>query len=247
MTAGFDQLAPAYQRLWTDTPAGQLQREAVWQHASEFCPAGSHLLDLGCGTGDDALILAARGVRVTGIDASSEMVRIARGRGVDAEVRAIEGIGEINGAFDGVLSNFGALNCVERLADLREPLARLIKPGGSLIVCLMSRICLWETLVYAAHGELKRAVRRWSGEAGSSVVSRVYYPAVRTICHSFAPDFKLVAAHGIGVAVPPSYVTRLSGNSFTRLAALDRRIASLPVLRSLGDHRLLIFRKGLHR
>jgi len=247
VTAGFDQLAPAYQRLWTDTLPGQMQREAVWRYAFELFPAGSHVLDLGCGTGDDALALGARGVRVTGIDASSEMVRIARNRGVDAHVLAIENIAELSGTFDGVVSNFGALNCVENLQALREPLARIVKPGGVMAVCLMSRFCLWETLVFAAHGEFSRAIRRWSGEAASSVIPRVFYPTTRQICRSFAPDFTLVSTHGIGVAVPPSYVTKLSEASIRRLAPFDRRFASSPILRSLGDHRLLIFRTGRHQ
>ncbi len=99
------------------------------------------------------------------------MVRIARGRGVDAHVCRIQNIGELTGVFDGGLSNFGALNCVESLRHLREPLAAMIKPGGWLVVCTMSRVCLWETLWHARHGQFRKAVRRWKGEAASSVAA----------------------------------------------------------------------------
>jgi SAM-dependent methyltransferase len=240
---GFDRLAPAYQNLWTGTQAGRLQRDAVWHHLARLFPAGSRVLDLGCGTGDDALMLAARGVRVTGIDASSEMVRIARSCGVDARLCPIERVGEIGGPYDGVLSNFGALNCVEHLADLRGPLSGIMPSGGWLAVCLMSRLCLWETIWYGLHGRFGEATRRWNGEAASTVTSRVFYPTLRAVCRAFEPDFKLAASHGIGVAVPPSYVTGLSDRTFGFLGSIDKHIASLPGVRSLGDHRLLIFRK----
>jgi hypothetical protein len=107
----------------------------------------------------------------------------------------------------------------------------------------MSRVCIWETLWYGLHGRFGTAIRRWNGEATSSVVSRVFYPTVRAVSRAFMPDFTLVATHGIGVAVPPSFVTGLSARTLERLGSIDRRVASLPGLRSLGDHCLLIFRK----
>jgi SAM-dependent methyltransferase len=244
---GFDRLAPDYQKLWTDTTAGRLQREAVWRHAADLFPACSQALDLGCGTGDDACLLARRGVQVTGIDSSAEMVRIARSRGVDARLCPIERVGAMGGRFAAVLSNFGALNCVERLADLREPLSLVVRPGGWLVICLMSRVCLWETVWYGIHGQFGAAARRWNGEAASSLVSRVFYPSVRALCRSFEPDFRLVSLHGVGVAVPPSYVNGLSIRTLEFLGFIDRYIASLPGLRALGDHRLLIFRNGPHK
>ena len=240
---GFDRLAPAYHDLWTATPSGRRQREAVWRHTAALFPIGSRVLDLGCGIGDDALMLSKRGVHVIGLDASPEMVRVARARGVAARLCPIEEIDQVRETFHCALSNFGAFNCVERLSDLREPLVRLIDPGW-LAICIMSRVCLWETLWYALHGDFVRATRRWKGEAVSSVTPRVFYPTVNAICRALAPDFALAASHGIGVAVPPSYVTGLSDRTIGRLDAIDQRAASWPVLRSLGDHHLLIFRKA---
>ncbi len=244
IATGFDLVAPEYTQLWSGTPAGRFQRESVWRHAAALFPAGSRILDLGCGTGDDALMFTARGVCVTGIDASPEMVRIARNRGVDARAGAIEQLGQLEKPFDGVWSNFGALNCVERVTDLRTALARTVRPGGYLVVCLMSRICLWEICWYAMHGRLRKAARRWNGKATSSLAECVFYPTAREIRHAFAPEFHLESCRGIGVAVPPSYVTGLSSQAMNRLNALDNRIASIPIFRSIGDHHLMIFRRG---
>jgi hypothetical protein len=108
----------------------------------------------------------------------------------------------------------------------------------------MGRFCAWETCWYLAQGHPSKATRRWKGEATSSLVSRVLYPTVGAIARAFAPDFRLVARHGIGVAVPPSYVTGIADSTVEALASFDRNFASLPVLRALGDHQLLIFRNG---
>jgi ubiquinone/menaquinone biosynthesis C-methylase UbiE len=239
----FDRVATSYQTLWSGTPAGEMQREAVWRRIDPLLSAGSQILDLGCGTGDDAVALQMRGTSVTAIDVSPEMIRIARGRGIDASVRRAEDLGSLEGAFDGILSNFGALNCVENLAHLREPLARLTRPGGWLAICLLGRVCAWETAWYLRRGDFARATRRWGGEAASSLSSRVFYPTIGSVRRAFAPDFALHSWHGIGLMVPPSYVTGLSTSAIRRLANLDRRFASLPLLRALSDHRLLLFRK----
>ena len=69
---------------------------------------------------------------------------------------------------------------------------------------------------------------------------QVYYPSVRQLREALLPDFSLVEWSGVGVLIPPSYVTGLSNRSLTRLAGYERRIARMPLFRTLSDHRLLI-------
>ena len=73
--AAFDRVAPRYDELWTNTDVGRLQREAVWRHIDPLFRAGSRIVDLGCGTGADAVHLSGAGVHVSAFDASREMVR----------------------------------------------------------------------------------------------------------------------------------------------------------------------------
>src|ERR1700722_8492122 len=100
MTSAFDQLASGYDRLWTRSPVGHLQREAVWRHIGDLFQPGQTVLDLGCGTGNDALRLMRAGLHVHAIDASREMVSIARDRGVDAVTLPIENCALIEQVFD---------------------------------------------------------------------------------------------------------------------------------------------------
>src|SRR5215208_5404891 len=113
MTAvGFDRLAPKYDALWSDSPIGRSQRQAVWRRIDPLFSRGDRVLDLGCGTGVDAAHLMARGIHLYGVDASMEMVRLARVRGVTADVLPLEDLDALAGPYDGAISNFGVLNCV---------------------------------------------------------------------------------------------------------------------------------------
>ena len=89
----FERLAPRYDELWTDTPVGRAQRDAVWRVIDQLFRAGDCVLDIGCGTGEDAVHLSARGVLVHAVDASPAMVARARERGVAAEVMRAEDLG----------------------------------------------------------------------------------------------------------------------------------------------------------
>jgi SAM-dependent methyltransferase len=238
----FDLIAADYDRNWTLSDAGVAQRDAVWRHWGRLFRRGDNVLDLGCGTGADALRLKNMGVNVVGIDASHEMVRIARSRGVDARFGSIEEIAGLEGSFDGIISNFGALNCVRDVGALRPSLVSLLKPSGVLSMCLMSRFCLFESLHYLAGRRLRKAVRRWPGHSYSATLSLdIFYPGVAQVRRALDPGFRLVRRVGIGLTIPPSYISGVSARSIAIRNRIDRYCGSWPVFRSLADHQLLIF------
>jgi len=243
MAAGvFDALASRYDELWTHSTIGRLQRQAVWQRLDSLFRPGDTLLDLGCGTGEDALHFMNSRIRVLAIDASPEMVRIACSRGVDAITFRIEELGRLPGSFDGVLSNFGALNCIRRLDAIRRPLARLVRPGGYLAICIMGCFCLWETVWYLLRARPQQAIRRWGGcGVTSSLGVQVYYPSITQLQQAFLPDFSLVDWCGVGISIPPSFVTSLSDRVLSGLADFENLVAHRSPWRALGDHRLLVF------
>src|SRR5437660_1167164 len=127
--AAFDILAARYDELWTETAAGRAQRELVWREVDPLFRPGMRVLDLGCGTGADAAHYAERGVAVDAVDASAAMVERANARvGLTARVLPVEAVGALSESFDGVLSNFGVLNCVE--TRQAEGLRHVVRPGG---------------------------------------------------------------------------------------------------------------------
>jgi len=205
----FDQLAPQYAQLWSETSAGRSQRAEVWREIDGLFGPGHSVLDLGCGTGDDALHLGGQGVNVLGVDASEQMVEAARNRGVTARQLPIEEIAKLDGPFNGAISNFGTLNCVEDLAGVARQLANLLAGGAPFALCVMGRLSAVETLRYLRQGDLKRATRRWSGRAEWRGIS-VYYRSARELRRALAPRFILERHESIGRGDHQLYIFRRS-------------------------------------
>lgn len=257
----FDQIADSYDELFTRSVIGRAQRAAVWRVLTETFHPGDHVLELNCGTGEDALFLARTGISVTACDASPAMIDMARKR------RAAEGPGspiefqtrrteEIRGLqaeilfFDGVLSNFSGLNCVQDLQQVARNLAPMMKQRAKLVLCLSTRICIWEICWFSGHLNFSKALRRIRGSAvariGEATVS-VWYPTVKDVQRAFAPWFRLDLVRAIGLCVPPSYLEHWAAkhpHSISYLASADRILARIPVLRRLGDHVLLRLEKA---
>jgi ubiquinone/menaquinone biosynthesis C-methylase UbiE len=230
----FDRVAARYDALWTTTPIGRAQRDLVWRDMDPLFQPGQRILDIGCGTGEDAAHFTSRGVTVHATDASRAMIEIAHARGITAAVCRAEDLVQLGGMFDGAISNFGALNCVEDLPAVARSLAALVRPGGRVAICLLGRFCAWETLYYGARMQWSKAFRRWSGYAPPA-----YYPKISQVRAAFAPAFELQRWTGIGLCVPPSYV-HLPAFVVGCFAACDRLLARLPLLRAIADHRLLL-------
>ena len=74
--APFDAVADDYDSSFTDTAVGRLHRATVWRHLDAVLEPSSKILELGCGTGEDALRLARRGHRVLATDVSTAMRRV---------------------------------------------------------------------------------------------------------------------------------------------------------------------------
>ena len=243
--APFDRIAAGYDSLWTDTSIGRAQRDAVWRVTDRFFRRGDQILDIGCGTGSDAIYLQRRGIHVTAIDASPAMVRIAHSRGVSATRLAVEELDKVTHIYDGILSNFGVLNCAASPEAMAASLARRLRPGGYAILCLLNRACVWEMAWFAVQLRIGTALRRLRPHgAQASLGLRVSYPAARALRCAFAPAFELVESRGIGIFVPPSYV-RLPAAAVRVAARADRWMESLPLMRSIGDHRLFVFQRRL--
>ncbi len=92
---------------------------------------GERVLDLGCGDGTLTWLLAERGCRVLGVDASAAMVEVARQRSL--EVRCLDGEAlDYEGGFDAVFSN-AALHWMTRPDAVIGGVWRALRPGGRFV------------------------------------------------------------------------------------------------------------------
>jgi ubiquinone/menaquinone biosynthesis C-methylase UbiE len=255
----FDHLAEDYDQIFTNSLIGRAQRDAVWKVLTRTFRTNDRILELNCGTGEDAIFLAGNGISVFALDASQQMIARAEQRlqhispqlPVFFHELQTERIGELRSAsqFDGAFSNFSGLNCIADLGAVASSLAGLVKQNGRLVLCFSTRFCLIEVLYYLSVRRWRKALRRCKGYTDVTIDGAqftVYYPTLRKIRRSFAPDFRLDSCTGIGVTVPPSYLeawARKHPRLFLLLRRLEERVATLPVLRSTGDHVLLCFER----
>jgi SAM-dependent methyltransferase len=101
--------------------------------------AGEHVVDVGCGTGNAALLAAARGARVTGVDPALRLLEVAREQAAAQGLEATFVAGEAaalplpDGAADVVLSVFGVIFAPDASGAAAE-LARVTAPGGRIVL-----------------------------------------------------------------------------------------------------------------
>jgi SAM-dependent methyltransferase len=255
--APFDAVALQYDDTFTSSAVGRAQRLAVWKELAKLFRPGDRVLEIGCGTGEDACFLAQRGVRVTACDSSSRMIAVTRrkiaGYGLQKLVNPVEVGAEhicnlsTSEPFHGAFSNFGVLNCVPDLGRLAKDLASLLNPNAHALLCWMGPTCIWEIAWYLAHGDREKAFRRLQPDgitarlaAAASV--HVRYPSVRSLAQTFAPHFRVKSVVGVGVAVPPSYAeawAQRHPNWLRFCEGVDGLLGKSPGIRLLGDHVLV--------
>jgi hypothetical protein len=148
--------------------------------------------------------------------------------------------------YDGVFSNFGALNCLPDRRQLAGALAGLVRPRSQVVIVLMGPICPWEIAWHLAHRQVGTAFRRFrSGvraHVGGGETTRVWYPSPRRVRREFWPHFRHLETVGIGTWLPPSYLSHLVERwpgIFGRLAALDSRLGGRFPWTWLNDHYLI--------
>jgi SAM-dependent methyltransferase len=219
----FDELAAGYDAAFTESAIGKTLRALVWARLEQAFEAPKRVLELGCGTGEDALCLARRGVEVVAVDASSQMIQVARqkarasdscnrahGEAVRVEFHClpIERLAPaLDGqAFDGVLSNFGAINCVSNLPAVVADVASRLRPGAPLVWVVMGRYVPWEWLWYLLQGSWTKAWRRLNRGGVSWRGMHILYPSPAELTALLRPHFAIQRIAPIGVALPPSYV-----------------------------------------
>lgn len=131
--ASYDDFAWFYSRYWNEEfhSVAFPILERIWLNR---LPEGARILDVCCGTGYLAALLTGCGRRVTGVDASAEMIRYARGAAPEAEFHVAEADSfEFPAIFDGAVSTFDSLNHLltyEALEAAFRNTAAALAPGG---------------------------------------------------------------------------------------------------------------------
>lgn len=164
LPAFWDQIAHDYAAKPVEDPAAFARKiEVMRRHMRPT----DRVIDLGCGTGSLALLLAPYAAEVHGVDFSQEMVRIANGKlaaakapGVHFHVAdAANGPLPFADASADLVSACSLLHLVEDRPATLARIFRLLRPGGTFVT---STVCLAESWI--PYGPLL-TILRWAGKA----------------------------------------------------------------------------------
>ena len=263
MQSPFDIMAETYDTDFTHTNIGQLQRKRVWEFllpVLESYQRPLRILEINCGTGEDALELSRLGHSVSATDASEMMISKAQQKAaltgkttVNFQVCSFDHLNSqfAEDRFDLVFSNFGGLNCIGKrdLEKLGQQLSQLLKNDGKLFFVIMGNLCLWEIFYFSIRGKFRTAFRRrrrsvlfQTGEAGIPV----FYYSPENLKKIFKPIYTHCSSHPVGLFIPPSYLEKTSKARkgwLNKLVGLENRIGGLTIFSNLADHFCIIFQK----
>lgn len=205
-------LSPAY-AAWRQSDLGRitdaLEQELILDLVGP--PSGLKVLDVGCGDGILALELSRRGARVAGADASDRMIAAARaranqeGQDIPFQIAKAETLPFDTASFDVVVA-ITVLCVIEDAEAALQEMARVLKPGGRLIIGELGRYSSWA------------ALRRVKGWFGSPVWRRARFRSAADL-RRLATQAGLtnVEVHG-AIFYPPA------GIAARMLARVDRKI-----------------------
>jgi ubiquinone/menaquinone biosynthesis C-methylase UbiE len=256
----FSRQSAIFDELYGNDRIIAYKRERVRSHILQHLPLQARLLELNCGTGEDALYFAANGFRVHATDISSGMMEVFQekirsaqgGELVTTEQCSFLALEELKdrGPYDHIYSNFGGLNCTGDLGKVLDSFDSLLLPGGKVTLVIISSFSLWESLL-VFRGKFRTAFRRFFSRRGrkANVEGRTFscfYYKPSFISNHLLEKFEQVALEGLCTIVPPSYIENF-GEKHPRLfrwlkAAEDRNKSRWP-WKVWGDYFIITLKK----
>jgi ubiquinone/menaquinone biosynthesis C-methylase UbiE len=222
----FNNRAPDYDREYADqTPGGfalRVRREKVM---SLFDQPGGGVLDVGCGPGVMVESILKSGCKFWGVDPSTQMIEIARGRFPEGPQVNFQCAGALqlpfaDNRFDAVLC-MGVIDALQdRPAAIREML-RVLKPNGTLIITfanLLNPYAWWKAYCFYPLVEVWHGVR--ARLRGASVIGQRAAGKTRAL-YSLANAHRALASEGATVLETIGYYYNPC------LAPLDEMMPSL--------------------
>jgi SAM-dependent methyltransferase len=245
---------------FSHTPIGRLQRSVVQNYLKTKIHPGYAVLELNCGTGEDAIWLAQNGCTVLATDRSPEMVKITSAKvhaanlqhRIQTQVLDLRNLPAQLPQFDLVLSNFGGLNCLspDDLNFFGKKIPALLKPAGLFVAVVMGRFCWWESLYFSLKGRFRQAIRRWNGGPVDAALNaetsvRTWYFAPSEFSRFFT-TFQIQTRQPVGFWLPPSYLNPWFGRRpqlLRSLFFLEKKCRGR-LWAAAADHVMLVFLNG---
>jgi ubiquinone/menaquinone biosynthesis C-methylase UbiE len=168
----FDAEANVYDKLILSNPSMKYAYLIAQNYLLNSFSKGDKVLDIGCGTGLQAIPLALQGCEVVAIDVSTEMLNILQKKVKELSLTNIkiynlpasklEKLLNIYGKdyFDGVYSFFGPLNAEPFIISFKEGLLKLLKKNGLFISLILNKINIYNIKSKESIGKYKGFIYR---------------------------------------------------------------------------------------
>ncbi len=151
----FDSYAKDYDADFSFSPIGKMQRERVYHFLTPHLKPNLTILEINCGTGEDAKLLSALGNKMDASDISEEMIAVCKQKQIKnvnfdtCDARNLLSHYKAN-TYDLIFSNFGGLNCLseQELESFISDANQLLKKDGILACVIMGRKCRWENFFF---------------------------------------------------------------------------------------------------
>ena len=232
-------------------------RDRVRKEVANYMLPQSTVLELNCGTGIDSVYFAKQGHSVLATDNAEGMLNTLNQKIAQNNIQHIETMRcSFNNLeniqerqFDYVFSNFGGLNCTDKLDKVLTDIDRLLKPGGYFSLVIMPTVCPWEMLMLFK-GYFKTAFRRFKKHGADAHLEGVHFQ-----CYYYNPSyitsrmqgrFQLKSLKALSLTVPPPYIEHFMEKHpkmFKRLARLEDRLCRVAPFNNWGDHYIITMQK----
>lgn len=256
----FTKQSKVFDKLYDADKIIQYKRQRVREHILQYTKHNDFMLELNCGTGEDALFFAGKGFRVHATDISSGMLGELNKKVVEMNIERCISIEQCSfteldflregGTFNYIYSNFGGLNCTGKLEKVLGSFDKLLAPGGVVTLVIISNFCLWESLLLFK-GRFKTALRRFfSGRGRKAHVEGNFFK-----CWYYSPSFikkqlkhryEFLSLEGLCTLVPPSYIENFAEKYpavFRFFVREENRLKDKWPWNRLGDYFIISFRK----
>lgn len=262
----FDILAKSYDKDFTRSCIGQLQRKRVWKLADQVLQSNNRpldILEINCGTGEDAFHFSAMGHNVIATDASGIMIEKANQKAGLLKINtdklqfihcSFTRLPECfpDKKFDLIFSDFGGINCIneKEITQLSHDLSMMMAPGGQLFLVVLGRFCLWETGYYAGKKKLTTAFRRWKKNISFEVDGHempIFYYSPGHLRKLFCASFNCKQTFPVGLFIPPSYLENQFSNRgqlLNKLNLWEDLWGKYSLFSSFADHFCIIFERN---
>jgi ubiquinone/menaquinone biosynthesis C-methylase UbiE len=256
----FSKQSKVFDELYDSDQIIAYKRQRVREHLLQFLKPQSTILELNCGTGEDAIYFAEQGHHAHATDISVGMLEELKAKvevkqinqNISTELCSFTHLHELKnkGPYDAAFSNFGGLNCTDELDRVLYTLSPLIKPKGTITLVIISKFCLWETLL-VFKGKFRTAFRRFFSKEGRRAhvegnFFNCWYYSPGYIVKTLKKDFDLISVEGLCTIVPPSYIEHFGEkhpNLFSFLKRKENKLKEVYPWKFIGDYFITTLRK----